>query len=221
LIALAVGVAGDLAGAWTLRASDAMAGLLLLIGAALVLTAWWGRARWLVPVGVLVAVAALSANAVQGVSLHPSIGDVTVRPSASTLESQYSHGAGNLRLDLTDPSLRSSPLPHRVDVELTVGDMTVTVPTEVAVRVTATASAGRVEVWPREAAAGVQPTVDDGLDASVSRDLPAVGAGTTDVPVFVLDLKVGAGSITVRREVTGVTGSGALVPGPAGSGVGA
>lgn len=179
--------------------------LVLIIIAALVLAGaahalWWGapvglliaalviavvvgtrRGRWL-----LASIAALIVVALVGIGVFgPQFGDRNYHVgSLADLRSSYEYGAGKINLDLADLSVSGR---HRTDVRLGRGDVTVTVPSSVAVWVHGRAGLGSVSIDGHKV---------DGIDAEQSQ---LVGPGTeTDENRLTVDVKVGVGHITIR-----------------------
>jgi hypothetical protein len=165
---------------------------LIVVGTALVLSAWFGRARGLIPIGVLLLLATIPASVID-VPITGGIGERVYHPIARTeLRRTYELGIGHLVVDLRD-----TPLTHRVTTitgSLGIGELEVDVPANVRVDVRAHAGAGATEIFGH-------------LDDGVSQDTHRV-AGIRQPGVLRLDLRVGAGSIHVRRWNT----DGAFLP---------
>jgi hypothetical protein len=156
---------------------------LVLVGLALLL---WPRARGtgLVGVGVVLLVVSLVTVVLPG-SASVSAGDRTyVVTDAAELEDAYDLGAGTLVLDLRalEPSSNVA-LTARVGM----GELTVLLPDDVALRGDARVGMGEIEVL-GESRGGVAPTFE--LDDRVEDEAAAALA---------LDLQVGLGTIEVRR----------------------
>jgi hypothetical protein len=156
---------------------------LIVVGAALVLSAWFGRARGLIVIGVLLLLATIPATVID-VPISGGIGEREYRPIARTdLRRTYELGIGHLVVDL-----RNTPLSRRVTTitgSLGIGELDVDVPANVRVDVRAHAGAGATEIFGH-------------LDDGVSHDTHRV-AGAGQRGVLHLVLRVGAGSIHVRR----------------------
>ena len=179
--------------------------LALIVIAALVLAGaahalWWGapvglliaalivalvvgtrRGRWL-----LASVAALIVVALVGIGVFgPQFGDRNYHvASLADLRSSYEYGAGTINLDMADMAVSGR---HRTEVRLGRGDVTVTVPTGVAVWVHGRAGLGSVTIDGHKVS---------GIDAEQSQ---LVGPGTeTDENRLTVDVKVGFGHVTVR-----------------------
>jgi len=157
---------------------------LLVIGAALCVGAWWGRAKWLIPLGVVLSMGVM-AVAVVDVPIRGGVGDRVYRPLAvSELQSPYRLGAGDMKLDLA--ALGTGPASATVEATLGVGDLEVVVPDAAEVVVDVHAGAGDVVVFGRQW---------DGFD--VGRRL--VEPGREGGGRLVLTARVGFGKVEVRR----------------------
>lgn len=187
------------------RWASRLPALALIIIAALILAGaahalWWGapvglllvalvvavvvgtrRGRWL-----LASIAGLIVVALVGIGVFgPQFGDRNYHVSSlADLRSSYEYGAGKINLDLADLSVSGR---HRTEVRLGRGDVTVTVPSNVAVWVHGRAGLGSVSIDGHKVS---------GIDAEQSQ---LVGPGTeTDENRLTVDVKVGFGHVTVR-----------------------
>jgi hypothetical protein len=172
------------AGAVSVSLPVAFALGLLLTGAAMVVGAWRGRARWLIPVGLVLATG-LAVTSVIDVPLRGGTGDRLFRPTtAADLESPYRLAAGKLVLDLSGLDLGGGAA--TVVSSVATGELDVVVPDAAAVAVDAHVGAGNVELFRR---------MSGGFDIDRRRDVPgAEGAGR-----LVLRLRAGVGQVTVHR----------------------
>lgn len=156
---------------------------LAIVAAALVISAWVGRAHGLILIGLLL-VGATAASSILDVPLHGGWGDQHYAPTTrSTLQRSYALSGGRLTVDLVD-----APLANRtthVDATLGFGELDVDVPSSVRVDVRARAGAGAVEVFGQ---------TDNGVHSDAHEVFPSTGHGTLR-----LDLRVGAGHVVVRR----------------------
>jgi hypothetical protein len=178
----------------TLSATGVLAGGLVLIGLALVVGAWRGRAYGLVPLGVVLA-ALLVAGEVLDVPFDAGIGDRTLTvETAAALRDDHRLFLGDLTVDLT-----GAPLPEgratEVEASVGVGDLHVIVPRDATVGVHATSRAGDLVASRGD---GVSPgrtrgDEDVGIDESFTIDGPAGG------PRLDLDLSTGIGDIEVSH----------------------
>ncbi len=152
----------------------------------------WGRVVfWLVLVFLLIPLflVAIVAGLLVGNGINiDSDFEALYRPlTVDDLPATIDHDTGEITLDLTELDLAGFDEPGverpvDIDVDLGLGEVTVLVPDGVAVDVEAEAGLGEVVVFDAE---------DDGITASV--------VTTTDDPQIDLDLRVGAGQITVER----------------------
>jgi phage shock protein PspC (stress-responsive transcriptional regulator) len=188
---LAAGVAGafDNFGVVHMSVATTLALMLTVIGAGLMVASMWGRAGWLILVGLLLLPGVLVSSVVRDVGFSGEAGERTEAPaSAAAVLPLYRLGGGDLRIDLSavryDP--KSTPPPIRANVG--AGELTVIVPKGQPVQVNARVSAGQIEIF------GSSPR--EGLDVRTSVTDPL---GTPEARLLVLDLRVGAGTITVQR----------------------
>jgi phage shock protein PspC (stress-responsive transcriptional regulator) len=178
----------------TLSATGVLAGGLVLIGLALVVGAWRGRAYGLVPLGVVLA-ALLVAGEALDVPFDAGVGDRTLTiETAAALRDDHRLFLGDLTVDMT-----GAPLPEgratEVEASVGVGDLHVIVPPDATVEVRATSRAGDLVASRGD---GVSPGRtrggdDVGIDESFTIDGPAGG------PRLELDLSTGIGDIEVSR----------------------
>ena len=161
----------------------ALASGLVVVGVALVLSAWFGRARGLIPIGVLVLLATIPASVID-VPISGGVGERAYYPTTrAALHREYRLGIGHLVVDL-----RHVPLSGRVTTvsgSLGIGELDVEVPANVLVDVRAHSGAGTTEVF---------GSLEDGWPQDTHS---RAGAGAHGV--LHLDLRVGAGSVRVRR----------------------
>lgn len=157
---------------------------LLALGLGLVVGAWWGRARLLILLGILVLPIAGTA-AFLSVPLEGGFGDFEYRPAnAGEILPAYRLSGGELRLDLTDIDAGGPPV--RIEASVGIGEIVVIVPRGADVDVSGSVEGGRLSILGREhAGTGLSDRVaDDGL-----------GVG----PVIALHLETGIGSVRVER----------------------
>lgn len=189
-LSLAVLVTGVLlalraGGADGLTTPRILAVTLLVLGAGLLVGTVWGRARWLIVPGVVVALALGATAAVGGAGFGDGVGERSWRAVDG---GSYSLGAGKGVLDLR--GLRGVD-GAEVEASIGVGHLVVLVPTGMSVRVDAELGIGELTADDVEG----RPLERDG-DAGRSEQF-VVGA-SDDVTVE-LDLEVGLGEIEVRR----------------------
>ena len=185
---LALGVVGVLAetGAISIGWSAGFALAVMAVGAGMVVGGLFGRARVLIPLGLVLSVPLILASAI-GVPLRGETGDTTWTPvSAAAVTSPYDLAAGRGDLDL------SSVNPNEGTVHVTAyvgaGQLIVTVPDNVAVVVTAHVGVGRIQF--------TDGSQHSGLD--VTKTFSAYATGPSKGTI-VLDLKAGAGDVEVQR----------------------
>lgn len=159
-----------------------LAGMLIVLGLALVVGAWRGRARWLVIPGVVVSLIAVGASAID-IPLSGGIGERQYRPqSFATLEDEYELGMGSLDLDLR--ALDFSGRTQSVEARVGLGELVVSVPDAVRVVVDGHVSMGELVLFGDEQSG-------TGVDDRAIR--PGVEGGGT----LRLDVDGGIGSIEV------------------------
>ncbi len=189
LLALVLGGLGlwDAAGGPVADAAYPAAAL-AVIGLALVLGAFVGRAGGLILLG-LVSSVAIGGAAVANPS-YSGERDLVLRPtSAVDLADGYSVPAGRIELDLRDLAEPSAVDGRRLDLHVNVGEIVVIVPRGMAVTVDATIDgAGMIEL---------PNAVRDGWGTALSRDLPSRATTTTSTVELSLDLDFG--HIQVRQ----------------------
>jgi phage shock protein PspC (stress-responsive transcriptional regulator) len=165
-------------------ATTGVALALLVTGVALMVGAWRGRAKWLIPLGLVLAVALATASVID-VPVRGGSGDMTFRPlTVSDVHTPYRLAAGNLVVDLSALHLDGATL--TVVASVAAGHLDVIVPAGAAVQVDAHAGAGDLDLLGRHW---------DGLD--VGRQVSDPGA--PDAGLLVLRPRVGAGGVEVRR----------------------
>ena len=159
-----------------------VAAALLAVGGGLLVGTWYGRARWLIAVGVALAVLLGATAAARSAGLEDGVGE---RAWTVTGSGSYRLGAGEAVLDL-----RGLDAGERADVAARVGfgQLTVLVPADTSVRVVGDAGLGRIS-WPG-------PIGRSDGDTDVHEEF--VVGRPADVTVE-LDLEVGVGEIEVRR----------------------
>ncbi|MDQ4091635.1 MAG: cell wall-active antibiotics response protein, partial [Actinomycetota bacterium] len=179
-----------LAGALTLAGVSVVTGLalaLLLTGGALILGAWRGRARWLIPVGLILSIALAGASLIDDVPMRGGAGDVAFRPvTVAEVRTPYRLGAGAMVLDLSDLDLGGRTV--TIVASVAAGHLDIVVPDGVAVDVDAHVGLGELELLGRHTEG-----VDVGRTVS---DRGRDGAGR-----LVLRTRAGVGLVEVRRAL--------------------
>ncbi len=187
-------------GLFQLNTRRLLALLLLVVGVALVIGAWWGTARWLIVIGVLLVPALFATSAVALLfgpfhgDHHGWFGDRARRPTSRAQVAQpFELGFGDLTLDLT--ALPLSADPTHVVARIGAGNITVIVPEGVDVTVNTKVRAGDVRVFGhREHGVGLKPTYH--------------ASGTPGAGRLLLDLRAGAGGVTVTQAPAAVRAEG-------------
>ncbi len=181
VIVLAAGVAIllDKANVVDVSVSGFLAVALAAVGVALLASVWWGRARGLIVVGVLLTLVLAVAAAVD-IEVWSGVGQRTYRPETlAELDARYELGAGELVVDLRDLDIARGT--HDVEVRLTVGEVRVYVPDDVDVSVDAEARVGQLEVFGEN---------NEGLRNTLIVDRAGDGPGSATLNI---DLEIGAG----------------------------
>lgn len=178
-----------------LTVARVLAVALLVVGAGLVLGTWWGRARWLALVGLVLAGLLVPAALLEGSpgSLRGGIGERTWVPAdAAARDRSYELGAGEAVLDLRQ--LEPGGARRVIDAEVGVGVLIVLVPDDLVALVSAEVGLGEIVV--RELDGSRSDLA--GEDGTELFEEFVVGSPARDADVE-LDLEVGAGEIEVRR----------------------
>ncbi|MBK5307283.1 MAG: PspC domain-containing protein [Frankiaceae bacterium] len=118
---------------------------LMMIGAGLVVGTWFGRARWLVAIGLLLSVAvggAFAADAT-GATLRGGVGERTWVVNEARTEQSFTLGVGEAILDLTQLPTDGPHIVVRSTVSL--GHLVVLVPDDVPIRLHATLRIGEID----------------------------------------------------------------------------
>jgi hypothetical protein len=158
-------------------------GALVVVGAALVVGAWWGRARALIALGVVLTFGAASAS-VLDVPLRGGVGERRWSPVAvSDVRRAYRLAVGDAELDLT----RTDADRIHTEVSLGIGHLVVMVPRDATVLVDAHTGLGELTVLGRTSH-GTE------LDESVRSSGSELG------PTVDLDVRLGVGQLEVIRD---------------------
>jgi phage shock protein PspC (stress-responsive transcriptional regulator) len=166
--------------------TDALALALVVVGGALVVAAWRGRAYALVPIGAVLVGLLILADTLD-VPLNAGTGTRTVVvDSAAELGERHEVFAGSLTVDLTEAPLARSRT-NEVEASVGMGKLRVIVPVDAHVQGTASSDAGQV-VFP-----GKRDVDQSGLDVEESFTIEGDG------PRLDLDLSVAFGTVEVIR----------------------
>jgi phage shock protein PspC (stress-responsive transcriptional regulator) len=179
----------DLATGGEVRAQVVLAAALLAVGAGLVVGGFYGRARWLVFVGLVLALATSIAS-IDSVPAGSGTGERTWAPrTVADVRSPYELGAGEARLDLSAIPLPAGR-PLHVEANVGAGHLVVIAPDDVTLRVQASSGIGSIRLPDGPAREGLGTDVD-------WTDAGSGAAGTIE-----LDLTVGIGELEVRRATS-------------------
>jgi phage shock protein PspC (stress-responsive transcriptional regulator) len=157
----------------------------VVIGLGLLVSAFAGRARWLILPALLTSAAAVGAAALSfaGVSLDNPTGSGTdyVQPGR-TVDAEYHRGIGNFELILADDATDAA-----TSIDVAIGDLTVDVPEGSRVQVDARVGVGTIEAL---------GSTRSGYRRSLTIDDQKDGAH-----MITLKLRVGVGNIVVHRSL--------------------
>lgn len=177
------------ASAWVAGVSgEAAAWGVVAVGAALVVAAFTGGARWLIAPAIAITLP-VAIVAAADVDLRGGFGERIHRPaSLPELRDGYALGAGRLEVDLRDIELPAGNTP--LALRIGAGEVVLLVPEDVCVATRARVGAGYVGALDREAG---------GLDVDWS-ELPVPPSG---VPRLVVDGDVGLGALYIANRPFG------------------
>ena len=166
-----------------------VAAALATVGLGLVIGAWFGRARGLIALGIVLSVALASASAAGSVhTWRGSAGDVSWTPASfSAVADRYEHGFGDATLDLTRVDFSGQD--KRISIHLNVGDLRVLVPPTVNVEASVKVNVGSVNVFNE---------TWDGVNTP-RRTVAKEGTVGASGGHLALDIQVNAGSLEVTR----------------------
>ena len=160
---------------------------LAIMGIGLVIGAWWGRARILILLALLLMPLAVGASFVTA-PLEGGIGAPRFTPAnAAELRDEYRLLGGTMTLDLTELSVGWRPV--HIAASVAVGQLVVILPRDASVELRTRAGAGQVTLFD-------EYTVGTGLDDVYVRHHQY---GTT----YILDLEVGIGDVLVINDIGG------------------
>jgi phage shock protein PspC (stress-responsive transcriptional regulator)/uncharacterized membrane protein len=154
---------------------------LAVLGIGLVVGAWWGRARLLILLGLLLLPLAVVASFVTA-PLQGGMGDEQYAPvNPAELRDEYRLAGGRLVLDLT--GLQAQTAPIRIAASVAFGQVVVVLPADASVTLDGRVGAGDMLIFAK------QHTGTSLVDRIVR---PKAGG-----PSFVLDLEAGIGEVVV------------------------
>jgi phage shock protein PspC (stress-responsive transcriptional regulator) len=147
-LAIGIGVLLDNLNVFHLTPRGMFAVLLGIVGVGLLIGARWGRARWLIFPGIVLTVMlAVSSVLPQGIS--GNYGDVVWQPSSrADLRPLYTHGGGDVVLDLSH--LKWGTKDKRVTARVSFGELLVIAPKEAPVDVVGRLQAGDLVMFGRQ-----------------------------------------------------------------------
>ena len=171
-------------GADGLTAARILAATVIVVGAGLVIGTWYGRARWLALVGVVLCLALGSTAAldVTGASLRGGVGERFWLANPSDTDQDFQLGVGEATLDL-----RGLPAegPHlNIDATVGLGHLLILVPDGLDVRVHSEVALG---------------DVTDGTDGRGGRRIERTTSFGSADPRVEVDATVGTGEVEIRR----------------------
>jgi phage shock protein PspC (stress-responsive transcriptional regulator) len=205
VLALGAGIAAALhsAGVVSVSIAAAAAAGLVIVGVALLVSLWLGRARGLIPLGLGLVIVMLAADTVgswfaphegprsldaMGVHVNVdggAIGDQSFTPtSLADLQADYKLGIGKLTLDLSQVDFAGTT--RELDVQVGVGEALVIVPEGTSVEVHGNVGIGDAVAFDEETG---------GLGARVTQSHEAEPAAGK----LIVDFKVGIGKGHVQR----------------------
>lgn len=167
------------AGSTSVPTEVVLAAALGTVGLGLVVSAFWGRARGLVPVALLLALA-LGGTAAARPAIDHGVGD---RSWVAQAAGSYRLGIGDATLTLTAPP--AGPAVQEITAKVTVGHLKVVVPDGVRVVVDARVQTGDVQA--------------DGVDESGRTVHRTFVLGPEGAPQVHVDARVGTGMVEVRH----------------------
>ncbi len=190
LVLLALGATAtlDLANVVPVHVGGYFAAMLTMVGLGLLIGAWFGRARWLIPIGLVFALGLGIAGAAERIDTSNFASDRTWRPASfAELNDHYKQDFGNATLDLRQVDFTGQDAD--VAIRVNAGRVQVLLPPEVDTTVSAKLNAGNVDIL---------GTHWDGFNSTPHEmtDLGADGAGGGKLR---LDIRINAGNVEVDR----------------------
>jgi phage shock protein PspC (stress-responsive transcriptional regulator) len=164
---------------------------LAILGISLVVGAWWGRARILILLALLLMPLGVAASFIT-TPLEGGIGDLRLTPAnAAELRDEYRMMGGTLILDLTDLSIGRGPV--RIAASVAVGQLVVILPPDASVELRARMGAGQVTIFDAYGAGTILGDAGTSLDERYVRH-------QSNGPTYVLDLEGGIGDVFVTNS---------------------
>jgi hypothetical protein len=164
---------------------------LAILGIGLVVGAWWGRARILILLALLLMPLAVTASFITA-PLEGGIGGLRFTPAnAAELRDEYRIMGGSLILDLTDLSIDARPV--HIAASVAVGQLVVILPPDASVELRARMGAGQVTIFDAYDARTILGEAGTSLDERYVRH-QRYG------PTYILDLEGGIGDVFVTNS---------------------
>ena len=164
---------------------------LAILGIGLVVGAWWGRARILILLALLLVPLAMAASFITA-PLEGGIGGMRLAPAnAAELRDEYRLMGGQLILDLTDLSITAQPV--HIAASVAVGQLVVILPPGASVELRARIGAGQVTVFDYYGVGTILTNAGTSLDERYVRS-HRYG------PTYILDLQGGIGDLFVTNS---------------------
>ncbi len=162
---------------------------LLVVGAGLIVGAFWGRSRLLILAGLLILPVAAAASLVR-VPLRGGTGQRIYAPTTlQAVSPEYHLAAGQLHLDLTQLPASAWTSTVHTGVSVAAGDIEVVVPSDVAVDFRGHTGAGDIYLF---------DVTRNGIDVTLQSFVPGAQPAS---PRLVLDAEASVGQIRVIRGV--------------------
>lgn len=183
LIVLGVIGLGQVSGWWAPSPRQYAAAVFVVLGTALVVSSLFGRARWIIVMGLLLS-PMLFSLALLRVPFEGGFGDPHYTPqSATELNEEYRLVGGELVLDLTSVEVAAGEV-YTIDASVVFGRLEIVVPPDLGVEVDARVDMGEMQIDGGERVGGV----------SIERTVSFAGSGLVTV-----DAHVGFGELVVHE----------------------
>ena len=183
---IAVGVASVLVEAdlISLEAGQFFGIALAILGAGLILGAWWGRSRALIVIGVLLLPLTIASTAARA-PFEGGVGERFYTPqSTDQVRTEYRLGAGEMSIDFTEMDFSGQAI--NTEASVVAGRLEVIVPSDVTVDVNGHVGVGEIRLFDR---------VQDGAEL----DVTALAEGSATGGSLNLDLETSFGEIVVTQ----------------------
>ena len=160
---------------------------LLILGIGLVIGAWWGRARLLIVLGILLLPLGVAASFITA-PLEGGFGELTFAPASSQeLQGEYRLVGGRLVLDLTQMDATAGQVD--VDASVAIGQLTVVVPDEAALDVDVAVGGGAIGFLDTDWIGGTGVTNHYSRAGNGANYLLALEAGVGEIRVVTPELQ--------------------------------